>query len=114
MADSRKGKSGMGPTERIDALKRMIEARPEDTRARFGLALEYERLGRWEDAVAELRAYLERARDEGNAFGRLARALRELGRDDEARAAYQQGVEAALRHGHPTMAQEFEEELEEM
>lgn len=100
-------------TDRIEALRRMLEARPDDSRARFGLALEYERLGRWEEAVAELRTYLERTQDEGNAYGRLGRALRELGRDDEARDAYQRGIEAAYRHGHPTMAQEFEEVLEE-
>ena len=101
-------------TDRIEALKRMVEARPEDSRARFGLALEYERLGRWEEVVTELRAYLARAADEGNAYGRLGRALRELGRDEEAREAYRQGVEAAYRHGHPTMALEFEEVLEEL
>jgi Flp pilus assembly protein TadD len=99
---------------RIDSLKRMADLRPDDPRARFGLALEYERAGRWEEAVEQLRAYLARAQgDEGNAYGRLGRALRELGRDEEARAAYRQGVEAAYRHGHPTMAQEFEEVLEE-
>ncbi len=99
---------------RIEALKRMAEARPDDPRARFGLALEYERAGRWEAVVEELRAYLALATDQGNAYGRLARALRELGRDDEARAAYQQGIDAAYRHGHPSMAAEFEEAVDEM
>lgn len=101
-------------TDRVEALKRMIEARPQDGRARFGLALEYERLGRWEEVVTELRDYLALAEDEGNAYGRLGRALRELGRHEEAREAYRQGVEAAYRHGHPSMAQEFEEVLEEL
>jgi tetratricopeptide (TPR) repeat protein len=99
---------------RIEALRKMVEARPRDTRARFGLALELERLGRWEEVVTELTAYLEIAEDEGNAYGRLARALRELGRDQEARAVYQQGIAAAERHHHPTMAMEFEEALDEM
>ncbi len=61
-----------------------------------------------------LRAYLGRADDEGNAWGRLGHALRELGREEEAREAYRTGVEAAYRHGHPTMAMEFEEVLEEL
>lgn len=100
--------------ERLDALKRMAASRPDDPRARFGLALEYERLERWEEAVEALRGYLSAATDEGNAYGRLARALRRLGRDDEARAAYAQGIEAAYRHGHPTMAGEFEDELDGM
>ena len=99
--------------DRIETLKKMREARPQDPRARFGLALEYERQERWEDAVAELRGYLDLTDDEGNAYGRLGRALRELGREEEAREAYRRGIEAAYRHGHPTMAMEFEEALEE-
>ena len=107
-----------GPTgqaaSRIEALQRLAATRPDDPRARFGLALEYEKAGRWEEMIAELRRYLALADDEGNAYGRLGHALRELGRDEEARAAYRQGIEAAQRHGHPTMAMEFEEILEDL
>ncbi|HET8654818.1 MAG TPA: tetratricopeptide repeat protein [Longimicrobiaceae bacterium] len=102
------------PESRIETLQKMLEARPDDPRARFGLALELERLGRWEEVVEQLRAYLRATDDQGNAYGRLARALRELGRDDEARDAYRQGVAAANLHGHPSMAAEFEEELEDL
>lgn len=101
-------------TSRIDALKRMLERNPNDARIRFGLAMEYERLGRWEDMIGELRLYLASADDEGNAWGRLGRALGELGRDDEARAAYHRGVDAAHRHGHPSMAAELEDALEKL
>ena len=99
---------------RIESLLKMIEARPGDPRAHFGLALEYERAGRWAEAVEQLRAYLTLADDEGNAYGRLARALLELGRAEEARAAYALGIAAATRHPHPTMVMEFEEAIEEM
>lgn len=91
----------------------MADARPADPRPRFGLALEYEKAGRWDDVVRELRAYLEVAQDEGNAYGRLGHALRQLGRDDEAKEAYRRGIEAAYRHGHPTMAGEFEQVLDD-
>ena len=101
-------------SSRIDSLRKLAEERPDDPRPRFGLALELERAGRWEEMIAELRAYLARTDDEGNAYGRLGHALRELGRDDEAREAYRKGVEVANRHGHPSMAWEFEEVLDEM
>lgn len=100
--------------DRISALLRMVESRPDDARARFGLALEYERAGRWEEAVAELRRYLTLTSDEGNAYGRLARALRHLGQEEEARETYRLGIDAANRHGHPTMASEFEDEMDAM
>ena len=99
-------------TDRVIALERMLEARPEDTRLRFGLALEYLNAGRAEDAVRELRTYLGAFDDEGNAWGRLGAALHELGRHEEARDAYRRGIEAAYRHDHPTMAEEFEEVVE--
>lgn len=95
-------------SDRLGALQEMARTRPDDPRARFGLALEYLKRERWEDAVDALRAYLAMTEDEGNAWGRLGDALFELGRDDEAREAYRTGIEAALRHGHPSMAEEFE------
>lgn len=98
---------------RIDALRRMVERNPNDPRLRFALALEYEKLGRWEQVVEELREYLALADDEGNAWGRLGHALRQLGRDSEAKEAYRKGIQAARRHGHPSMAAMFEEILEE-
>ena len=100
-------------TDRIESLRRMLDSNPTDPRLRFGLALEYEKRGRWEDVAAELRRYLEMTDDEGNAWGRLGEALRRLGRDEEARDAYRTGIDAARRNGHPTMAAEFEQVLED-
>jgi E3 SUMO-protein ligase RanBP2 len=100
--------------DRLAALERMLGNRPEDTRLRFGVALEYLKAGRTEDAVRELRTYLDTAEDEGNGWGRLGAALRDLGQEEEAARAYARGIEAAERHGHPTMAEEFREVLEDM
>jgi predicted Zn-dependent protease len=97
---------------RIEALRKMLEKNPSDARAHFGLAAEYEKAGDWERVVTELKAYLSTSEDQGNAWGRLGSALRQLGRADEAQAAYARGADAAARHGHPTMAMEFEELLE--
>lgn len=99
-------------TDRIGALERMLQSRPDDPRLRFGLALEYEKAGRRDAAVRELRAYLASADDEGNGWGRLGALLRAAGEDQEAKEAYRRGVEAASRHGHPTMAADFEAVLE--
>jgi predicted Zn-dependent protease len=100
--------------QRIEALKKMLATRPDDPRALFGLALEYERLSRWQEVVDHLQAYLRVADDEGNAYGRLARALRHLGMEAKALDAYRTGIEEAGRHGHPSLALELEEEMEEI
>jgi Flp pilus assembly protein TadD len=100
--------------DRVATLRRMADEHPDDPRPLFGLALEYERAGRWPEVIETLRAYLGRTDDEGNAWGRLAAALLRTGDDEGARHAYRTGIEAALRHGHPTMAGEFEDLLEEI
>lgn len=103
----------MSENPRIEKLRAMLERHPEDARAHFGLAAEYEKLELWDAVVEELQQYLAMTEDQGNAWGRLGRALRAAGRDREARAAYARGIEQARRHGHPSMAAEFEELLEE-
>ena len=47
--------------------------------------------------MAELRAYLALAEDEGNAWGRLAEALGRLGRVDDAADAYLTGMADEFR-----------------
>lgn len=100
-------------SSRVDTLRSMLDSRPHDPRLRFGLAVEYLKADRLEEGVAELRRYLDMTDDEGNAWGRLGAALRELGRDDEAREAYRTGIQAADRHGHPTLADELREILDD-
>lgn len=103
----------MSSGDRVDALRQMLERRPDDPRLRYGLAVEVLKEGNLEEGVRLLRKYLTEADDEGNGWGRLGQALREMGRDDEAREAYRRGIRAAREHGHPTMAAEFEAVLEE-
>ncbi|TVR66034.1 MAG: tetratricopeptide repeat protein [Gemmatimonadales bacterium] len=102
----------MSPS-RLETFTRMLESRPDDPRLRFGIAMEYLTQDRLEEGVNELRRYLALTEDEGNAWGRLGAALRSLGRDDEAREAYEKGIDAARRHAHPTMVDEFQEILDD-
>lgn len=99
---------------RIEIFRKMLAAEPQNTTVRFGLANELLKLERWDEAAQELQTYLSQTDDQGNAYGKLAQALDRIGRTDEARAAYQQGIAAAHRHGHPGMAQEFELALEDL
>lgn len=98
--------------DRLDYFARLVAEDPSVARARFGYANELLRAERWDDAVVELRAYLELSEDEGNAWGRLAEALTKLGRVDEAADAYLTGIEQSLKHGHTGMADDFQAALE--
>lgn len=99
---------------RIEVFKKMLAADPQNTTVRFGLANELLKLERFEEAASELQTYLNQSDDQGNAYGKLAQALERLGRVDEARAAYEQGIAAANSHGHPGMAQDFEMALADL
>jgi predicted Zn-dependent protease len=93
-------------------FKQMLESEPENGLVRFGLANEYLKEERYEEAISALNDYLQRADDEGAAFGMLARALEKVGRREEAREAYLRGIEAAKLHGHPSMAEDYRMTLE--
>ena len=97
---------------RIETFRQMLETDPENTMVRFGLANEFLKAERFDEAVGALKDYLTRADDEGAAYGMLARALEKLDRRDEARGAYERGIEAAEKHGHPSMAEDYRMTLE--
>ena len=98
--------------DRLEYFARLAAESPDVARVRFAHANELLHAGRLEDAVVELRAYLDLAEDEGNAWGRLGEALTSLGRPDEAADAYLRGIDQALAHGHTGMAQDFEAAIE--
>jgi len=99
---------------RIEVFRKMLATEPGNATVRFGLANELFKAEAYEEAASELRVYLSQADDEGAAYGKLAQAFERLGRTDEARAAYQQGIAAAQRHSHPGMAEEFELAMSEL
>jgi len=100
--------------QRLQALRRMVENRPEDPRLLFGLSVELLNQGNTREGAEALRAYLKLAEDEGNAWSRLGAALAELGEMAEARDAYSRGIAIATQRGHESMVEEMEEALEDL
>jgi predicted Zn-dependent protease len=98
---------------RVETFKQMLESDPENTMVRFGLANEYLKAEQYEEAIAALKDYLQRADDEGAAYGMLARAYEKVGKRDEAREAYRRGIEVAEAHHHPSMAEDYRMTLSE-
>lgn len=97
---------------RIETFRQMLESDPENALVRFGLANEYVKVERYEEAIEAFNTYLQRTDDEGAAFGMLARAYEKVGMRDEARETFQRGIEAAEKHGHPSMAEDYRMTLE--
>jgi predicted Zn-dependent protease len=94
-------------SSRIDIFKQILESDPENSAVLFGLAKEYEKSGDLDQMIVILRRYVEKADDEGNAYGMLARAYGQKGEHALAKEAYERGISAAVAHGHPGMAEDF-------
>ena len=99
-------------TNRIEVFKQMLEVEPTNTMVMFGLAKEYEKLGRTSEVIALLESYIAKAEDEGNAYGMLAKAYEQNGEREQAKATYEKGIEVAGAHGHPSMASDYQMTLD--
>ena len=99
-------------SDRIDVFQQMLESDPENTMVLFGLANEFLKLEEYEDGIKTLELYLEKADDEGAAYGMLAKAYEKTGEPEKAKEAYEKGIQVSLAHGHPTMAEDYRATLE--
>ena len=90
----------------------MIASDPDNTMVLFGLANEYLKENNLAKGIETLELYIKKADDEGAAYGMLAKAYEETGEHEKSRTALTSGIEVALSHGHPTMAEEFRERLD--
>lgn len=92
---------------RIEVFEQMLAADPDNTMVMFGLAKEYEKAGDHQKVVDMLETYLAKADDEGNAYGTLAVAYEKTGEREKAIETYKRGIEVAMAHGHPSMANDY-------
>ena len=84
---------------RIDVLKSMVEQNPADAFARYGLAMEYANSGDLDQAMTEFQQLLAASPDYAAGYYHAGRTLEKLGRIDEARAMYEQGIAVTSRTG---------------
>jgi Tfp pilus assembly protein PilF len=80
---------------RLDTLKSILAQNPSDTFARYGLAMEYVKGGELTAAVDEFRAVIGANPGYTYAYFHCGQTLEKLGRTDDAREAYEQGIDAA-------------------
>ena len=99
-------------TNRLEVLKSMVEQDPNSAFARYGLAMEYVNQGRHEEAVEEFQSLLKANPDYSAGYYHAGRTLEKMGRLEDARAVYEQGIEATSRTGDQHTRSELQAALD--
>jgi len=104
----------MTELSRLEMLAQFLEQNPGDAFARYGLAMEYSKVGQTEQALAEFHKLLELHPDYTNGYFMAAQTLERNGRTPEAKQMLEKGVEAAKRAGNKHALSEMAGMLEEL
>ncbi len=104
----------MTEPSRLQMLSQFLEQNPGDAFARYGLAMEYSKVGQTEQALAEFQKLLELHPDYTNGYFMAAQTLERTGRTPEAKQMLENGVEAAKRTGNKHALSEMAGMLEEL
>jgi predicted Zn-dependent protease len=83
----------------MKALLALAEAQPEEVMIWYGLANEYVKLERWQEAVDTLRRTVLLNPEYTSAYQMLGTALMSLNQREEARRVWTEGIEVAGRAG---------------
>ena len=102
------------PESRLEMLKQYVSANPNDSFARYGLAMEYANSGDAGTALAEFKKLIEINPDYTAAYQMAGQTLLKAGREDEARAMLEAGVESAVRSGNGHARNEMQGMLDEL
>ncbi len=96
---------------RIDALRSMVAADPGNSFLRYGLAMEYRNAGDLAAAAAEFRELIAADPNYSAAYFHGGQTLERLGRPDEAREWYTEGIAVTARKGEAHARSELETAL---
>ncbi|HEY6271075.1 MAG TPA: tetratricopeptide repeat protein [Terriglobales bacterium] len=104
----------MEDTNRLNLLLEFLEQNPGDAFARYGLAMEYSRLGQTETALDQYRKLLELHPDYTNGYFMAAQTLERTGRTADAKQMLENGIVAAKRAGNQHALREMSAMLDEL
>ena len=100
--------------DRIAMLSEILAANPDDSFARYGLALEYSKAGQIEQALQEFKTLIEKNPDYTPAYFMAAQTLANASRVDEAKRMLVDGISSASRTGNAHAQSEMTAMLEEL
>jgi tetratricopeptide (TPR) repeat protein len=98
-------------TNRLQILQQMLDQDPNNSFARYGLAMEYANSGKLDEAISEYRALMARDENYAAAYFHGGQTLEKLGRLEEAREVYQKGIDVTTRKGDAHTRAEIEAAL---
>ncbi|MCO5164916.1 MAG: hypothetical protein M9894_00915 [Planctomycetes bacterium] len=101
-------------SERLDALRAMLDDDPEDAFTRYAYAMELRSVGRADEALAEFERLVAGSADYLATYYQYARALQSRGRTAEAVGIARRGVEVAAAQGDAHTQGELEDLLGEL
>jgi tetratricopeptide (TPR) repeat protein len=100
--------------DRIALLTEILTANPDDTFARYGLALEYSKAGQTEQSLEEFKTLIQKNPDYTPAYFMAAQTLAGADRIDEAKRMLVDGIASARRTGNTHAQSEMTAMLEEL
>jgi tetratricopeptide (TPR) repeat protein len=100
--------------DRIAMLREVLAAKPEDSFARYGLAMEYSKAGQIEPALQEFNTLIAKNPDYTPAYFMAAQALASASRIDDAKRWLVDGISSARRTGNNHAQSEMTAMLEEL
>lgn len=99
-------------TDRIDAIRKLLEKEPSDIFLVYSLGMEYASAGRLDEAISQFARCLELDADYLPAYGELGKAQRSAGKLDDARRTFQQGMDLAARKSEKHTRDYLQQQLE--
>ena len=95
-------------------LQEILAQNPNDSFARYGLAMEYANKGETETALSEFARLRAANPDYTAAYQMTAQLLMKTGREDEARKMLEEGIACAVRTKNQHARSEMEGMLDEL
>jgi len=97
---------------RVELLRSMLAQDPNNSFARYGLAMAHVTAGELSEAIGEFRALIAADPNYAAAYFHGGQSLEKLHRLDEARAMYEQGIEVTSRSGDAHTRSELQAALD--
>jgi tetratricopeptide (TPR) repeat protein len=97
---------------RIDTLREFLKDDPKDSFSRYALGMEYAKLERYADSIAEFRKVVENDPNYVATYYQLGKVHEQRAEFDEAREIYRRGADIARQAGDTHTQEELEAALE--